>query len=161
MIAEKNWGHCRDQNRVSVSRSRGQGPFIIVGRLAQFNPNKPDPEGCRGLLHRLPLIGRTPIPEHSRRLMFGEGFLHELNPFHRKFDLLKDYAGNISHRAREAGDETKSNWIIIDGNHYNRNCACSGHGRLQSGQRSEGNNDLYLPPNEFLHRFVQPVQLTK
>jgi hypothetical protein len=65
----------------------------------------------------------------SQNTVIGKCLLHKLQTFRSEFDLLKEDAGEVAGRSREARHITARERIIIDRDH---------HDRLRAGGREGG-----------------------
>ena len=88
---------CRhDQHTAMIRRYVKERPLVVIGWRAQLNSEQAQADRGGGILRRLPLIGRQPIPEHRRGRHVWKRIPDELNPFHSQLGLLKENAGNVA-----------------------------------------------------------------
>src|SRR5262249_58129509 len=87
--------------------------FIVIRRLAQFNPRKLQAELGGGAPRCFPLVCGQFVPEHGRRQPIREAILDDLNPLCGQFDLLEDDTRNIAGGPRQARNVPTSQRIVV------------------------------------------------
>src|SRR4029450_8090309 len=104
----------------------------------------------RGGLQCLPLVGRYSVPEYGHRLQTRKCLLHKLQTLRSEFDLLKEDAGEVAGRSREARHITARQRIIIYGDHHNRLGAAGREGGLEGDFWPAGKENVHVTRGEFL-----------